>query len=83
MMIIKRTNLPVPTAGIDSDVATIPSASRGVVGITRNMPPKESILRMLPSLQITGTDFERIIDRWISSFCSYYQGISEAEKMIN
>lgn len=40
-------------------VVTVTSAARGVVGITRNMPPEESICLVLSSLLNTGTERER------------------------
>ncbi|WRX24765.1 zinc finger protein [Theobroma cacao] len=44
---------------LDSSGRMVPLTARGVVGITRNTPPKESNCVMLPSLLSTGTECER------------------------
>jgi len=60
--------IPVSFLGDALDVVIIETASSatlGVLGTTRNRPPKESNFLMLPSFLKSGTE----CDRWMGLFC--------------
>lgn len=66
---IRRTNLPSSDGWAAFDVAAIPTATRGVVWITRKTPPKESNCLMFPSLINSGTERDRWTGKWVPPFC--------------
>jgi len=55
----RKASIPSGVVALAAEAVTVPPLMRGVAGITRNTPPKESICRTLPSLFRTGTERER------------------------